>query len=39
MLEDAGFVDIVVHGDHEEHSPTRDSDFVVLVGKKPRGTT
>ena len=35
MLEDAGFADIVLHGDHQEESPTRDSDFVVLIGKKP----
>ena len=35
MLEDSGFVDIVLHGDHQEESPTRDSDFVVLIGKKP----
>jgi hypothetical protein len=35
MLERAGFVDIVVHGDHREDAPTRDSDFVVFVAKKP----
>ncbi len=35
MLEEAGFADIVLHGDHTEERPTRDSDFVVLIGKKP----
>ena len=35
MLERAGFTDIVVHGDHREEPPTRDSDFVVIVAKKP----
>ena len=35
MLERAGFTDIVVHGDHREEAPTRDSDFVVFVARKP----
>ncbi len=35
MLERAGFTDIAVHGDHREEAPTRDSDFVVFVAKKP----
>jgi SAM-dependent methyltransferase len=35
LLERAGFTDIVVHGDHREEAPTRDSDFVVFVAKKP----
>jgi SAM-dependent methyltransferase len=34
MLERAGFRDIVVHGDHREEPPTKDSDFVVFVGNK-----
>jgi hypothetical protein len=35
MLEEVGFADIVLHGDHQEEPPTRDSDFVVFIGKKP----
>ncbi len=35
LLERAGFTDIVVHGDHRVEAPTKDSDFVVLVAKKP----
>ena len=35
MLERAGFTDIVVHGDHREEAPTRDSDFVAFVATKP----
>lgn len=35
LLERAGFTDIVVHGDHREEPPTKDSDFVVFVAKKP----
>jgi SAM-dependent methyltransferase len=35
MLERAGFVDIVVHGDHREEPPTKDSKFVVFVARKP----
>jgi SAM-dependent methyltransferase len=38
MLERAGFVDIVIHGDHREEAATRDSDFVVFIGKKPAHT-
>jgi hypothetical protein len=34
LLERAGFTDVVVHGDHREEPPTRDSDFVVFVAKK-----
>jgi hypothetical protein len=34
LLERAGFTDVVVHGDHREKPPTRDSDFVVFVAKK-----
>jgi SAM-dependent methyltransferase len=35
LLERAGFEDIVVHGDHREEPPTRDSDFVVFVARRP----
>jgi len=34
LLERAGFTDIIVHGDHREEAPTRDSDFLVFVAKK-----
>jgi len=33
MLEQAGFDDVVVHGDHVEADPTPDDDFVVFVAK------
>jgi hypothetical protein len=35
MLERAGFVDVVVHGDHEEREPRVDDDFLVFVARKP----
>jgi SAM-dependent methyltransferase len=35
LLERAGFIDIVVHGDHREEAATGDSDFVVFIAKKP----
>jgi SAM-dependent methyltransferase len=35
MLERAGFTDIVVQGDHREEPPTKDSNFVIFVAKKP----
>ena len=35
MLERAGFADIIVHGDHKGAPPTKDSDFVVYVAKRP----
>jgi SAM-dependent methyltransferase len=35
LLERAGFVDIVVHGDHRDEPPTKDSDFLVFVARKP----
>jgi hypothetical protein len=35
MLERAGFTDIVVHGDHREEAPTKDSDFIIFVARKP----
>jgi SAM-dependent methyltransferase len=34
MLEQAGFHDIAVHGDHVETAPSPDDDFVVFVAKK-----
>ena len=34
LIERAGFTDIVVHGDHREEAPTRNSDFLVFVAKK-----
>jgi SAM-dependent methyltransferase len=36
MLERAGFVDVVVHGDHTEAEATADSEFLVFVVSKPR---
>lgn len=33
MLARAGFVDVVVHGDHVEADPTPDDDFIVFVAK------
>ena len=39
MLEDAGFVDIVLHGDHEEHSPTRRQRLRRAHREEARGTT
>jgi SAM-dependent methyltransferase len=38
MLERAGFVDVVVHGDHEEQEATPDRDFLVFVAKKRSST-
>ena len=35
MLERAGFVDVLVHGDHAPVEPTADSDFVVFVARRP----
>jgi len=37
MLEQAGFDDVVVHGDHVEAPPTPDDDFVVLVARTSTG--
>ena len=34
LVERAGFVDVVVHGDHVEADPTSDDEFVVIVGRK-----
>jgi hypothetical protein len=34
MLERAGFVDVVVHGDHEHAEATPESDFVVFVARR-----
>ena len=33
MLEDAGFDDVVVHGDHVEADPGPDDEFIVFVAK------
>jgi len=35
ILERAGFVDVSVHGEHEEREPTPDDDFLVFVARKP----
>ena len=35
LLESAGFVDVVVHGDHERRPPRRDDDFVVFEAHRP----
>ncbi len=35
LLERAGFVDVVVHGDHNEQEATADSVFLVFVAQKP----
>ncbi len=34
MLERAGFVDVVVHGEHEVRDASPDDDFVVIVARK-----
>jgi SAM-dependent methyltransferase len=34
-LDRAGFVDVVVHGDHREEAPTAESEFLVFVAHKP----
>jgi SAM-dependent methyltransferase len=34
LLERAGFVDVVVHGEHEERGPTADDDFLVFVARR-----
>lgn len=34
LVERAGFVDVVVHGDHVESDPTPDDEFVVIVARK-----
>jgi len=30
MLEQAGFSDVRVHGEHEDRPPTSDDDFIVF---------
>jgi hypothetical protein len=35
MLDRAGFVDVIVHGDHREEAPTAESEFLVFVAHKP----
>ncbi len=34
MLENAGFTDIVVHGEHQHRAPTADDDFLVFAAKR-----
>jgi len=34
LVERAGFVDVVVHGDHVEADPSPDDEFVVIVARK-----
>lgn len=34
MLEQAGFDDVEVQGDHNDAEPTPDDDFLVFVAKK-----
>jgi SAM-dependent methyltransferase len=34
MLERADFVDVVVHGEHEERDPTPHDDFLVFIARK-----
>lgn len=34
LLEAAGFVDLVVHGDHQRRPPRHDDDFVVFVARR-----
>ena len=34
MLEQAGFADVVVQGDHNDAEATSDDDFIVLIAKK-----
>jgi SAM-dependent methyltransferase len=35
LLEQAGFTDIVLHGDYEDVEPTVDTEFVVFIARKP----
>jgi SAM-dependent methyltransferase len=35
MLERAGFTEIDVRGDHSDHPPTPDDDFLVFITRKP----
>ncbi len=37
LLEQVGFEEIVVHGDHSEEPPTANSDFLVFVAHKRYG--
>lgn len=34
LLEQAGFSDITLHGEHQPRPPTRDDDFIVFVARK-----
>jgi len=35
MLENAGFAEVDVHGDHNDAEPTGDDDFLVFLARKP----
>jgi len=35
MIREAGFVDVRLFGDYSEEPPSRDTDFVVFVARKP----
>jgi hypothetical protein len=35
LLENAGFVDVEVRGDHNDAEPTGDDDFLVFLARKP----
>jgi SAM-dependent methyltransferase len=35
MLEAAGFVDVMLQADYTDAEPTRDTDFVVFIARKP----
>jgi hypothetical protein len=35
MLEQAGFADVVVEGDHNDADATSDDDFVVFIASSP----
>jgi SAM-dependent methyltransferase len=37
LVEQAGFHDVVVHGDHVQAAPTAEDEFFVVVGRKPAG--
>ena len=36
MLEQAGFADVVVEGDHNDAEATSNDDFIVFIAKKPK---
>ena len=35
MLENAGFTDVEVRGDHNDAEPTADDDFLVFLARRP----